>query len=176
MSNEREANSSGTEEDLDRDLLLSVVETIIPARRADASMPAASELAEFCDLPSLEAKFLYGPILGLVRAGDEARGSDPFVSLDRETRETILRQLESDRPDIVKGAVLQTLIRYYGADGVAEGLGLEARPPYPGGYSLGETNWALLDPVREMDPIYKSDKSDKSDQGDKRATELGDES
>ena len=155
MSNQREANSSGVEEDLDRDLLLCVVETIIPARGADGAMPGASDLAEFRDLPSEEARFLYGPILGLIQAGDPARGAERFVSLEREERESTLRGLESDHPHVVRGAVLQTLIRYYGADGVAEGLGLEARPPHPGGYSLGETNWALLDPVREMDPIYK---------------------
>ena len=41
------------------------------------------------------------------------------------------------------------------ADEVAEGLGLEARPPHPGGYSLKETDWALLDPVKQMDPLYR---------------------
>ena len=56
----------------------------------------------------------------------------------------------------MKGAFAQTLMRYYGSDAVARALGLEARSPYPKGYSLDETNWALLDPVREREPLYKS--------------------
>ena len=155
MSLEQKTDSAPAAEEIDRDLLLSVVEAIVPAREVGGAMPAASELEEFRSLPPEEARFLYGPILGLVQGGDRSRGREQFVSLDRQSRESILRELEEDHPAVVKGAVFQTLIRYYGSNRVAEGLGLEARPPHPGGYSLGETNWALLDPVREMEPIYK---------------------
>ena len=156
MANEREESLAVAKVGSDRDLLLSLVETVVPARRAGGTMPAASELAEFRDISSEEAQLLYGPILELLRARSSAEASEQFASLDLQARESILRGLESDYPDVVRGAVSQTLIRYYGVDAVVEALGLEARPPHPQGYALGETNWALLEPVREMDSIYKA--------------------
>jgi hypothetical protein len=155
MRQKQDSNFSVAHQAFDRDLLLAVVETIIPSGHLERAMPAASDLTEFRSLPSEEALFIYGPLLDWVEASDQARGSVPFVSLERDQRETILREIEEERPDLIKGAVLQTLIRYYGADEVAEGLGLEARAPHPGGYSLKETDWALLDPVKQMDPLYR---------------------
>lgn len=156
MANEREEGGAAAQIGSDRDLLLSLVETVIPSRGAEGAMPAASELAEFREISSEEAQLLYGPVLGLLRARGSAAPSENFSSLDLEARESILRELESVHADVVRGAVTQTLIRYYGADVVVEALGLEARPPHPQGYDLGETNWALLDPVRKMDSIYKT--------------------
>lgn len=155
MANEREESLAAAKVGSDRDLLLSLVETVIPAKRAGGAMPAASELTEFRDISSEEAQLLYGPVLELLRARSSAEASEHFASLDLQARESILRGLESDYPDVVRGAVTQTLIRYYGIDAVVQSLGLEARPPHPQGYALGETNWALLDPVRKMGSIYK---------------------
>jgi hypothetical protein len=156
MANEREEGLATAEVGSQRDLLLSLAETLIPARRTGGRMPAASELAEFRDMSSEEAQLLYGPVLELLRTQSSAAASQHFASLDLQARESILRGLESDYPDVVRSAVTQTLLRYYGADAVVEALGLEARPPHPQGYALAETNWALLDPVREMDSIYKA--------------------
>ena len=156
MANEREQTLHSAESVGAHDLLLSLVETVIPAKRHGARMPAASELAEFREMSSEEAELSYGPVLELLRARGSAGAGDHFVSLDLQARESILRGLEADHADVLQGAVAQILIRYYGADAVVEALGLETRPPHPGGYVLGETNWALLDPVREMNSIYRA--------------------
>ena len=79
-----------------------------------------------------------------------------FPSLDLEARESMVRGLQSDHPHIVAGAVGQTLLRYYGADTVVRALGLEARAPHPQGYTVDDTDWALLEPVRKMGRIYKT--------------------
>lgn len=44
---------------------------------------------------------------------------------------------------------------YYQDDRVMKSLGMEARAPFPIGFDVEQGNWALLDPVRAMEPIYK---------------------
>lgn len=44
---------------------------------------------------------------------------------------------------------------YYQHDHVLEALGLEARPPFPQGYNLGEWDITLLEPVFERGKIYR---------------------
>jgi hypothetical protein len=68
----------------------------------------------------------------------------------------MLRGLQTEHPLVVAGAVGQTLLRYYEVDTVVRALGLEARAPHPQGYPVDDTDWALLEPVRKMDRIYKT--------------------
>lgn len=155
MAKGHDKRPSKREADTERGLLLSLVETLIPSSNANGAMPAASQLTEFREIPSEEARLVYGPLLDLIltRTPQEARQS--FASLDLDAREEIIRGLGADHPEVIGGAVSQTLIRYYGAEAVVEALGLEARPAHPGGYALEETNWAMLGPVKAMEPIYK---------------------
>ncbi len=142
--------------DIDRLLLLAVVSTMIPARTTADPMPAASDLPEFQDMPTEEATAIYGPLLERLRLRDAAENTPPFASLDQKARESILREMETEQPGLVHGAVFQTLMRYYGTDAAMRGLGLEPRPPHPNGYQVEETDWGLLDPVRDKKPIYKT--------------------
>lgn len=155
MGNDETADRSAAGGGIDYELLLSVVETMIPARTGADAMPAASELREFRQMRADEAKRVYGPLLERIRSGRGEEEGGHFASLDREARESILRGIEVEQPGLLKGVVLQTLIRYYGTDTAARGLGLEVRPPHPHGYGVDDTDWSLLEPVREMKPIYK---------------------
>ncbi len=141
---------------IDRALLLALVDTLVPPGGGEGAMPAASELAEFRDMPAGEARLVYGPLLDLLLADHPAEGAAGFASQGLQTRESVVRALQAEHPDTVGSAVAQTLIRYYGAGAAAQALGLEARPPHPRGYALAETNWALLEPVRKRDRIYKA--------------------
>lgn len=141
----------------DRELLLALVETFIPAGSRGTSMPAAAELAEFREISGQDMQRFYGPLLERVRSLGSNPDARDFARLDPSDREAILREIEADEPGLLRGPVLQTMIRYYESSDVALRLGLEARPPHPQGYNLGETDWGLLDPVRAMQPIYKAD-------------------
>ena len=44
---------------------------------------------------------------------------------------------------------------YYRDDRVVISLGLEARPPFPLGYTLEQGDWSLLDPVRKRAKMWK---------------------
>ena len=156
MAHEEHERGTAAAETDDLSLLLSLVEALIPARDAHGAMPAASDLPEFRGLSSQEAALLYGPALEWLRGRDRVTGPPGFASLDRQARQAILRELEEEAPDVVNNAFVQTAMRYYASDAVARALGLEARPPHPRGYGLDETNWALLDPVRAMEPLYKT--------------------
>jgi len=157
MASGREGSQgAGANKSADRDLLLAFVGTVIPAGGANGAMPAASELAAFRELSSDEAEAIDGPVLELLVARSRAQGMEDFPALDLEARESMVRGLQSEDPLVVMGAVAQTLLRYYGVDTVVGALGLETRAPHPQGYLLDDTDWALLEPVRKMDPIYRA--------------------
>jgi len=44
---------------------------------------------------------------------------------------------------------------YYRDDRVMQSLGMEARPPYPLGFTLEQGDWSLLDPVRKREKFYR---------------------
>lgn len=52
----------------------------------------------------------------------------------------------------VERCVLQC---YYRDDRVVISLGLEARPPFPKGYTLEQGDWSLLDPVRARKKMWR---------------------
>ena len=52
----------------------------------------------------------------------------------------------------VERCVLQC---YYRDDRVVISLGLEARPPFPLGYTLEQGDWSLLDPVRKRAKMWR---------------------
>ena len=152
----------GDEEyEFDQELLLAVVETLIPGRNVDvgqdigAGMPAASHLEEFREIPNAEVAWIYGPLLELLREQEAHWDGGSFASMDLVAREAVLRQIESAQPTLLRGVMLQTVIRYYRTEAASVALGLEARPPFPQGYAVEETDCSLLDPVREMKPIYR---------------------
>lgn len=49
-----------------------------------------------------------------------------------------------------------TVQNYYSDDRVMRSLGMENRPPFPGGYSLDQGDWSLLDPVRQRAEFFRN--------------------
>jgi hypothetical protein len=77
----------------------------------------------------------------------ELSGKD-FGAIDATTAQAAAKALLlREGPEILAlgRAVLQC---YYRDDRVIRSLGLEARPPFPKGHILEQTDWSLLDPVR----------------------------
>ena len=82
----------------------------------------------------------------------------PFSGLDRDRREALINDYAKSG-----GAAAATLGRvvvgaYYRDDRVLLALGLEARAPFPKGYTLEQGDWSLLDAVRHRPPLWRDDR------------------
>jgi hypothetical protein len=51
------------------------------------------------------------------------------------------------------------LAAYYRDDRVLLALGLEARSPFPKGYTVEQGDWSLLDAVRGREPFWRDDRA-----------------
>ncbi len=76
--------------------------------------------------------------------------------LDEEQRLTLAHEFRDRYPHDAQ--LLEVLVAqcYYRDPRVVRSLGLEARPPHPQGYELEQGDWSLLEPVRRLDPIFRS--------------------
>ncbi len=134
-------------------LLTTVLDEIIPPSR-DGLLPGAGEVGLVRYLEQvLQRTPALGPVItgGLSSIRDLAgrRGSQSFGSLSSQDRREVLTELGTTQPAFIPTLVLHTYAGYYQDARVVEALGLEARPPFPKGYDLGPTDFALLDPVRQ---------------------------
>jgi hypothetical protein len=109
-----------------------------------------------------------GRDLSLVRealAAVAAKSAGAFARLDRDGREALINDYYASG-----GAAAVTLGRvivgaYYRDDRVLLALGLEARAPFPKGYTLEQGDWSLLDAVRKRAPFWRDDRSTPAGEG-----------
>jgi hypothetical protein len=136
---------------------LDIVLNMIVPPSADGRMPGAVEVgvpaylvAEAPDaLPQLRRE-----LEELERRARErfARG---FAQLDAVERQTLTEAMRAQEPSFMGRLAMETLACYYQHDRVLEGLGVEARPPYPKGYQVVQGDLSLLEPVRARGKIYR---------------------
>ena len=77
-----------------------------------------------------------------------------FAALD-EARGILLLDELGKRDPTLQQLILETVTCYYQQDRVLEGLGMEARPPYPKGYQVEQGDLSLLNPVIARGKIYR---------------------
>lgn len=132
-----------------------VLDTIVPPS-ADGRFPGAGQLG-LAEPLAASAELL--PLLaGGLTSVDEAaraRGADGFVALAVGERREVLEAASARAPGFLPLLVAHTFLAYYQAPRVFEALGLDARPPFPRGYPVAPTDFAILDPVRRLEPIYR---------------------
>jgi hypothetical protein len=136
--------------------LASVLDEIIPPSD-DGRLPGAGE-AGLVRYIEQHASELRPWILQGLSALDElanGRGARDFAALSREDKLEALNGVATAQPAFLPGLILQTYAGYYQNDRVLEGLGLEARPPYPEGYEMEPTDLSLLDAVRRRGKLYR---------------------
>lgn len=133
-----------------------VLNLIIPPS-ADARMPGGSEVG----LPAYLAAEAPAVLPVLCRELDEleqrsrerfARG---FAELEGDERKSLVDALRAQDASFMSGLVHELLACYYQHDRVLEGLGLEARPPFPKGYQVAQGDLRLLAPVRARGKMYR---------------------
>ena len=116
-------------------------------------MPSAGSLDTFTGLAA-ESLQLYQHALATLDTECQRLGTS-LSALEPAGCAEILEELEARQPELVQMLIGQTMILYYQDDVVVSALGLEPRPPHPGGYDIGETDWSLLDPVRERPKFWR---------------------
>ena len=142
--------------EIDSPLMAAVLDTIIPPSE-EGGMPGAGRL----DLGETmrEAAGDVWPILaeGMRALDERARdtGGTGFAELDLDERSELLGRSTESHPALLPSLVFHTYTAYYRNPVVVEALGLEARPPYPLGYTLEAGNPDLLEPVRRREPFYR---------------------
>ena len=103
-----------------------------------------------------------GRDLSLVRKALAAiadKSSGAFAALDRDSREALINGYYATGG--TPGAALGRVIvgAYYRDDRVLLALGMEARSPFPKGYTLEQGDWSLLDAVRKRPPFWRDDRT-----------------
>lgn len=152
-----------TQEDADPGLtpaqlaaLGALLDTFVPPS-GDARMPGAGELPQVVrQVAQLAATApAMRSALDLLDTESLAHCGAPFVAADEGMRTTLLAGASARQPDVFRQLALETVTCYYQQDAVLEALGLEARPPFPGGYQVLSGDLMLLNPVRARGRIYR---------------------
>jgi hypothetical protein len=136
-------------------------------RIAGMMIPASQEY----DTPGADDRLIFADIMGSVgrdlsdvcaalRALSMLAGGS-FVDLDEARAGPVLEQFlasGSTAATVLGRVILQC---YYRDDRVLQSLGLEARPPFPRGYTLEQGDWSLLDAVRARAKLWRDDRGTK---------------
>jgi hypothetical protein len=130
--------------------------TMIP-ESATFGVPGADDPAILDDIVKSVGRDL--PLVREALAAIAARSAGAFAGLDRDGREALINDYYASG-----GAAAVTLGRvivgaYYRDDRVLLALGLEARAPFPKGYTLEQGDWSLLDAVRKRAPFWRDDRT-----------------
>ena len=133
-----------------------VLDMIIPAS-ADGRMPAASQYDVWTYI-SREAPHAVAAIkanFDELNSASKERNGAGFSELDDMAARRLVEQLRQDDAGFFNALARQTVRCYYQQDAVLEGIGMEARPPYPGGYDVIPGDLSLLEPVKGRGRIYR---------------------
>jgi hypothetical protein len=144
----------------ERDALAGVLDELLP-RSQDGRFPSAGELGL---VTYVGRRIRRAPAWETVRTGlaalDAAArrdGAAGFAALGREAREAVLREHEANAPGFFAALLVEAYAGYYQHPRVVEVLGMEARPPFPGGYRVEPSDFAaLLAGVRARPKMYRA--------------------
>jgi hypothetical protein len=136
--------------------LRALLGVFVPAS-ADARMPAAADLPELVGRIAAFAAPVpaIGSALDLLEAEALSRRGVAFAALDEANRSMLLNELGARDAGALRELALETVTCYYQQDRVLQGLGLEARAPYPKGYQVISGDLGLLHPVKARGRIYR---------------------
>jgi hypothetical protein len=136
-------------------VLSCVLDEIIPPS-GDGKFPGAGQagVAEYLDrvlrrMPDLRAMVTQG--LADLEGASHNRYGQEFVDLARDARAALLNE-----QGFVFPLTLHAYAGYYQTGRVVEALGLETRPPHPGGYTMEPNDLTLLDPVRRRPKMFRN--------------------
>lgn len=138
------------------DLATHVLDRIIPASE---KMPGAGEIAVgYLDetvgrSPGLRRIFGHG--LAQVEVCARRSHDRDFTALSGGEKDGVLRQVEGAEPAFFDALVRHTYNGYYTDPRVVELLGMEARPPQPGGHQVGQGDLSPLERVIQRGIVFR---------------------
>ncbi len=139
-----------------RTVLGAVLDMIVPAS-SDGRMPSAAEI-NVPDYIQEHASQLLPTICAELDRLDADAGAlhgQGFVALSKADREALVARIRATEPLFMGSLAIQTVTAYYQNDRVLEAIGMEARAPFPEGYTVVSGDLSLLDPVRKRGRIYR---------------------
>jgi hypothetical protein len=136
---------------------LSVLLDMILPPSADGRMPGAAGMAALIGQIAEARTTLPALRESLDKLDHEAvtQYGAPFAAVDEVRRVSLLDQMRTRDPGTLQQLALDTVTCYYQQDRVLEGLGMEARPPFPTGYQVEQGDLSLLKPVIARGKIYR---------------------
>lgn len=137
-------------------LINAILDTIIPPSE-DGLMPGAGQLS-LGETIRESAGEVWPMLEEAMEALDQSAldsGGQNFAELDMDGRSQLLEKSAESHPGLLPSLIFHTYTAYYRTPAVVEALGLEARPPYPTGYTLESGDPELLEPVRKRKPFYR---------------------
>jgi hypothetical protein len=153
-----ETNAAGFSGDELRTLVC-VLDLLIPPS-GDGRLPGAGEVgvgARIDQLAQREPGLRAVVVAGVAALEELARacGASGFAALAGEARLAALHEVAAAHPGFVPSLIFHTYAGYYQEGRVLEGLGLDARPPFPIGHQLEPFDATLLDAVRRRSKLYR---------------------
>ena len=142
--------------------LRDIAGTMIP-ESATFGVPGADDPAILDDIVKSVGRDL--PLVREALAAVAAKSAGAFAGLDRDGREALINDYHASggAPAVTLGRVI--VGAYYRDDRVLLALGLEARAPFPKGYTLEQGDWSLLDAVRKRAPFWRDDRTTPGGEG-----------
>jgi len=133
-----------------------VLNLIIPPS-ADGRMPGAAEVGvpDYLAAEAPDALPLLCRELDELEQQSRERFARGFAELESGERKSLIDAMRAQDPLFMNRLVHELLACYYQHDRVLEGLGLEARPPFPKGYQIAQGDMRLLAPVRARGKMYR---------------------
>ena len=140
---------------------------------ADMMIPASGNLPSAADpgiFPAtLTALAAHEPLmtdaLNALAEQSTMQHQQPFATLDDAQRIAVVEEFRRTQPAFIGALQAAVVSGYYQDDRVLLELGMPARAPHPGGFDVAETDWSLLDPVREREPFYRQAQPNGNDHG-----------
>jgi len=135
-----------------RDDLRVIAAMIIPAS-TEYNVPGADDAAIQADMLATLGRD--GPAVSAALDRLAQIVGQPLARLDAARRDAVSREFRASGGAAAAALVRVVLQCYYRDDRVLRSLGLELRPPFPGGYQLEQGDWSLLDPVKARPSMWR---------------------
>jgi len=136
--------------------LRDIAGTMIP-ESPEHGVPGADDPAILDDIANSLGRDL--PLVREALAAIAAKSGSAFARMDRDRREALINDYYSSGGTAAAALGRMILGAYYRDDRVLLALKLEARPPFPKGYTLEQGDWSLLDAVRHRPPFWRDDRT-----------------
>ena len=139
-----------------RRTLAAVLNMIVPPS-ADGRLPGAAMIDVLASVDQTAADFMatLRAQLDRLAAAAEATSPLPFAELAEPERARLLNAIRAAEPEFLRDLAVHTVTCYYQDERVLQGLGIEARAPFPKGHEVKSGDLGLLDAVRRRGRIWR---------------------